>query len=491
MSDIDLGALRREPEAPTARARRPVGPRIAVVLLLLAVVAVATSFLWPILNPPRVVRTAPVRRAQTEPGSVRASLVQAAGWVEPDPFAVVARPLVAGVLETLDVLEGDALRAGKTRLGRLRSAAIEAALDRASAMLAQREAELERATATRKVAEAVLAQNADARAAVARAARAFEATAREVAVREARVAATRAHLAARTADLRAQEKLRAAGGSYPVALARARAARDAAAADMRAMQAELAVARANLEGSSNLLAVLREVVADPRELTGAVERARADEAAAKATRNTASVERAVCEREFGWTTVLAPADGVVMKLLSAPGRMVGPDGDGLVSVYDPRRLQVRVDVPLASAAAVRVGQDVEIRSEVLGGKTAKGVVTRVQRESDLLKNTLQVKVRLVDPDPILRPETLCRARFLATVEETSDGPASVVLFRVPAEAVRNGCVFIVTPQGARRIAVEKVGEVDRDAIVRGGLSVTQRVVLDAVEEGENVREESQ
>jgi len=494
MSDVDLAALRRAPEDDSAKSPRPpVGPRLAVACLVVVALAVAGSFLWPILNPPRVVRTAPVRPAETEPGAPRASLVQAAGWVEPDPFPVEARPLVSGVLETLDVLEGDAVKAGETRIGRLRSAAIEAALDRARATLALREAELERATTRREVAESVLAQKADPRAAAARVERATHVAERERDARTAQLAAARARLAEREADLAAQEKLRAAGGSYPVALARARAAREAAAADVRAAEAELAAARAHLEGDRALLAVLREVVADPRVLAGAAERARVEEEAARAARDKAKVELAVCEREYEWTTVLAPVDGVVMKLLSHPGRKVGPDGEGLVAIYDPAKLQVRVDVPLASAPGVRVGQDVEVRSEVLGNESAKGVVTRVQRESDLLKNTLQVKVRLIDPDPILRPETLCRARFLADAaaeEGADDEGAAPMLFRVPREALRDGRVFVVTPDGAKSIAVESVGQADGDAVVRGELSVTQRVVLDPVEEGEKVREES-
>jgi multidrug efflux pump subunit AcrA (membrane-fusion protein) len=137
---------------------------------------------------------------------------------------------------------------------------------------------------------------------------------------------------------------------------------------------------------------------------------------------------------------------------------------------------------------VREGQEVEIRSEVVGGRVTKGTVLRVQRESDLLKNTLQVKVKLVDPDPLLRPETLCRARFLtAPGEQAAAGPQ---LFVVPKEAVRDGTVFVIDPTAgrARRIAVERVGDEGGDAVVKGPLSVTHRVILDPVEDGDRVRE---
>jgi hypothetical protein len=200
--------------------------------------------------------------------------------------------------------------------------------------------------------------------------------------------------------------------------------------------------------------------------------------------------------------VKAPVSGIVMKLLAAPGQPVGPEGGSmpepgqpfapeggaLVAIYDPARLQARVDVPLASMQGVRAGQDVELRSEVLGSRVTKGVVLRIQRESDLLKNTLQVKVKLTDPDPLLRPETLCRARFLAVPGEQAS--AAPQLFLVPKGAVREGAVFVVDPtEGrARRVPVEGAGEEGGDAVVRGALSVTHRVILDPVEDGDRVKE---
>ena len=66
----------------------------------------------------------------------------------------------------------------------------------------------------------------------------------------------------------------------------------------------------------------------------------------------------------------------------------------------------------------------------------------------------------------------------------------VAAFRVPKDAVRDGKVFVFDPatKRARAVGVEVVGEQGEDAVVRGPLSPTQRVVLDAVSDGESVRE---
>jgi HlyD family secretion protein len=295
----------------------------------------------------------------------------------------------------------------------------------------------------------------------------------------------RADRDARAAELEGQQKLRLAGGSYPVAIARAEAALRAAEATIAGLEHEVAALEARVAASTELLAIARELREQPRALEGALAEAIAAVRRGTAARDAARVDVEVATRELSWCEVTAPADGVVMKLLAAPGAEVGPTGTGIVAIYDPKRLQARVDVPLASAAGVTVGQDVEIRSEVLAGRSTRGTVIRVQHESDLLKNTLQVKVRLIDPDPILRPETLCRARFLAPAGAAG---AEITRFRVPRAAVRDGDVFVIDPGGARRVPVETIGEEGGDVVVTGALSVTHRVALEAVAEGERVEE---
>jgi len=118
--------------------------------------------------------------------------------------------------------------------------------------------------------------------------------------------------------------------------------------------------------------------------------------------------------------------------------MDSPQSAHIVYIYDPERLQVRVDVPLADAQHVFVGQRCEVVVDVLPDTTFGGIVLRTTHEADLQKNTLQVKVKVLDPSPLLRPEMLTRVRFLpeggtdAGVSSDSD-PAAAVL--VPADTL--------------------------------------------------------
>jgi hypothetical protein len=105
--------------------------------------------------------------------------------------------------------------------------------------------------------------------------------------------------------------------------------------------------------------------------------------------------------------------------------MDDPHSNHVVHLYDPAHLQVRVDVPLAEASRVGIGHKARIVVEVLPDRVFQGEVTRIVNEADLQKNTLQVKVRILDPVPELKPEMLARAQFLAPAPAAEAGRSGV------------------------------------------------------------------
>jgi RND family efflux transporter MFP subunit len=138
--------------------------------------------------------------------------------------------------------------------------------------------------------------------------------------------------------------------------------------------------------------------------------------------------------------IRSPMDGVVMARLTEPGSKVvimsdNPGSARILSLYDPARLQVRVDVPLAEAAKIGVGQLAEVAVEVLPDRTFSGTVTRILHEANIQKNTLEAKVSLTDPDPQLRPEMLARIKFLAKTDSEPAGERQRVF--APENAIRN------------------------------------------------------
>lgn len=393
---------------------------------------------------PAVMKTVQAGPGETSPTAAAGTVVaQAAGWVEADPYPFNVAALTDGVVKEVLVLEGQPVEAGQVVAtlvdddARLAAARAHADLRRLVAEQAAAEARLEAAqrewdnpvTRTRAVAtaEAMLAESRGE----------LDRLPAEVAVEEGRLAELQEQLR-RTEELRARQsatdyevtELRLRIATQEASLAALRARRPILEAKVRQQEAELAAARENL----------RLRIEEQREL---------DEAKAAVAAAEAAVEEHVlmCEEadlRVQRTQVRSPVAGIVMARLIEPGAklmagMDDPKSAYAVRLYDPAKLQVRVDVPLADAAKVGVGQAATVVVEVLPDRTFHGIVTRIVNEADIQKNTLQVKVAIQDPAPELKPEMLARVKFLGgrpgtPVAASGDGAAAERVF-APAEAL--------------------------------------------------------
>lgn len=371
-----------------------------------------------------------------------AKVVQAAGWLEAEPYYVACAALADGTVERMEVLEGDYVEAGQV-VARLVAEDSEIRLRLAEAELAAAQAQL-------AAAEAELA--------------AAETTWEEPIELERAVEAGRAALAESRAELAQLPSVIAAAEARLVRLEAERNQailshqRGAATELERTVAEQMAEAQSGeveaIRGREPMLAarVVRleaELRAAERALALRIEdRRRVDSARAAMAAGQAAVEQmqANCDEaglELERMTIRAPISGFVQQRLKVPGDKVmlasdDPHSAHLVHLYDPNRLQVRVDVPLADAAHVRVGQRCEIVVEVLPDHVFSGTVLRTVHEADLQKNTLQAKVAVNDPLPILRPEMLARVKFLPEGESgggADDSEASRVPVLVPQEAL--------------------------------------------------------
>lgn len=392
--------------------------------------------------------SAPLAREDAFDGPV---LFQASGWIEPDPLPIKATALVSGVVDEVYALEGQRVEQGALIATLISD---DARLDLATAE-ASRDVSLARAAASE--AGAQVAQEA-------------------ITTLSRRVEAGRAEL-----DLRrdaAERLLRAGRESVPegeIVQARLRVA--AQEAEVAAMESELKEGRARWEQA----------------------RAAMKEAQAAVALGQTEVERRRLALER--TRIVAPVAGRILRLLAAPGqqRMLGsdnPDSGTIAYLYDPERLQARIDVPLAEAARMQVDQAVRVRTNFLPDTVFRGTVTRITGEADLQRNTLQAKVAIHDPDERLRPDMLCRAEFLAparqgAVAQGALGSATerVRLF-VPEGALldREGTRAGVWVLDEERRRVERrevtLGQQARAGFlrVREGLSPGDRVVVNPPED---------
>jgi RND family efflux transporter MFP subunit len=239
-------------------------------------------------------------------------------------------------------------------------------------------------------------------------------------------------------------------------------------AKAKRLEAELVAAKENL----------RLRIMETRALEGA-----------KAKYNEAHAMLQEAELRLNRMQVVSPMDGIVMRRLASPGAKLMLNSDmeqsaQAVRLYDPKHLQVRVDVPLADAAKVGVGQQAIAAVDVLADRTFKGKVTRIVHEADIQKNTLQVKVAIEDPAPELKPEMLARVKFLAAATTQKGGSDARQRVFAPQRLIKSEhaghTVAWVVDQG-RGVAVMKTvtlgsGKTDGWVEVAEGLQPGDRLI---------------
>lgn len=385
---------------------------------------------------------------QAAPASSGAMLFQASGWIEPDPLPVKATALIDGVVDQVHVLEGQTVKQGD----------LLATLIDADARLALAAAER---THTALISAATAHQ-----------------AAAETMRKKLQGAITRAAAAKASEDEAADRNerlkgLKGAVSASDIVSARLRQEREQSlqlSAQAEASELEAEITRINLETKAKLDEIETAAVA--------VDQAKL------------ALER---------TRILAPISGRVLRLAAAPGQkkmllMDEADSSTIAVLYDPAKLQVRVDVPLADAAKLGVGQKAQVRCSLLPDKAFNGEVTRITGEADLQRNTLQAKVRIADPSDQLRPEMLCRVEFLGSTGGVSSGGGALATW-APQAALDGGSVWVCDPETKRvsKRAVQVTGET-RDGMLRiaEGLRPGEHVVLSpgGLREGQRVKPKS-
>lgn len=433
--------------------KRRLMPIVVPFAVLFGTVGLVAWSAWPVLRPVRTVEIvqAVFVHAETDPEQAQYSqdqirstrTVQAAGWLEAEPFYTAATALADGVVSEMLVLEGDAVRKGQV-LARLVD-------DDAKLLVARAQAELLRSKASRAQAQSMLT-----------AAQQNWEFPYEL---ERRVSSQKALLEERRAELaqlpeliseqeslskKADEELKSIDRAYQgnaaaeIEYITARELANAQRAKLESIRAMQAILLASLDRiDSDVHAAERglELRIDDRErLDSAI--ASFDLAEAQVAERQAMYDEAALQ--LNRMTIRSPIAGYVQRRFKVPGDKVirmmdSPNSAHIAYLYEPSKLQVRVDVPLADASQILFGQHCEVVVEVLPERIFKGEVVLVTHEADLQKNTLQVKVRVIDPDPVLRPEMLTRVKFLGQGDEARSGKDDSlddqVSVRVPKSSV--------------------------------------------------------
>ncbi|HQR37476.1 MAG TPA: efflux RND transporter periplasmic adaptor subunit [Blastocatellia bacterium] len=214
---------------------------------------------------------------------------------------------------------------------------------------------------------------------------------------------------------------------------------------------------------------------------------------------------AYAETQLANTVITAPVTGTVLQRIVELGEMVSPSAFGdsgtrtaVVSLADLNDLQIELDISQADFSKLKMDQPAEIIPEAYPNLRYKGFIEEIAPEANRAKATVQIKVKVENPDEQLRPEMNARVNFLAPQQKAPEATQAVSRVLVPAAAVvsRGGSDFVFVVKGDRvEMRTIRKGEASGDRFyVLDGLAGGERVVTKNAEslgDGDHVRIEGQ
>lgn len=182
------------------------------------------------------------------------------------------------------------------------------------------------------------------------------------------------------------------------------------------------------------------------------------------------------------TIIRAPVTGTILERNVEIGEFVTTSFVGergakgyVVSLADLNDLQVELDISQNDFAKLAMGQKAVVRADAYRDKPYDGEIVEISPEADRQKATVQVKVQILNPDGLLRPEMNANVSFTTSQQAVASQRAQPTM-RIPASAVRDGQVFLYVNGKAIARAVE-VGERRADQIeIVSGLSGGEDVI---------------
>jgi len=174
----------------------------------------------------------------------------------------------------------------------------------------------------------------------------------------------------------------------------------------------------------------RELVRQSVEMQKMEDDARLQLASTRATVKEIDGQYELAKTYLDWTVIRSPINGVVLEKLVNPDELVVPQSFGgtrgpstaLISVADPKDLQVEIELNESDVAKAFLGQKCRVAPEAYPDKVYEGYVVEMAPEANRQKGTLQVKVQIKNPDRFLTPELSARVDFLTGDKAAAQAP---------------------------------------------------------------------
>lgn len=195
------------------------------------------------------------------------------------------------------------------------------------------------------------------------------------------------------------------------------------------------------------------------------------------------------ETQLNSTVIRAPISGTILERAVEIGEFVttGFVGDRgakgyVVSMADLNDLQVELDINQNDFSKLYPRQRAVVTTDAYRDRKYDGEIEEMSPEANRQKATVQVKVKVLNPDEYLRPEMNASVEFTARDEKPSTaGEEAPPVIVIPETSVREGAVFVALGEKAVRRAVKTGRPSNGKLVVEQGLNGGEDVIVNPPE----------
>jgi HlyD family secretion protein len=169
---------------------------------------------------------------------------------------------------------------------------------------------------------------------------------------------------------------------------------------------------------------------------------------------------AYAETQHQNTVIRAPVTGTVLERAVEKGEFlttmfVGDKGAKgyVVALADLNDLEVELDISQNDFAKLHARQKGIVTTDAFPDRKYDGIIYEISPEANRQKATVQIKVKIQNPDDYLRPEMNASVAFVSDEKTAPGAPARPVIV-IPNAAIRDNAVFVMFDGRAVRRAVK-------------------------------------
>ncbi|MGH6628108.1 MAG: efflux RND transporter periplasmic adaptor subunit, partial [Burkholderiales bacterium] len=200
------------------------------------------------------------------------------------------------------------------------------------------------------------------------------------------------------------------------------------------------------------------------------------------------------------TLIRAPVSGTVLERSIEKGELVSTMNFGgtggvkasVCSLADLSDLQVELDINQNDFPRISPRQECAVTADAYPDRVYKGVVEEIAPQANRQKATIQIKVKILNPDNYLRPEMNAHVSFLAPATAGTATPRE--LLSIPRGALvqseGKSAVFVLDGSRVQLREIQVGRDLGEKLEISGGLGPNDKVVvrgLDGLTSGQRVR----